>query len=269
VGLEPTRRCHRGILSPLRLPVPPRPRVDCLSFLLSPLQCVSKDSLGVSKIVENLFTRRSRHQLNVRAKATAPKDEVHWRGLRGPRHDRRLAVGGYSLAERRSQSPRSGGAPPSSLEAADTLCGLLELVIMIAARSGNTFGAGEEPGTAAQAFGIVRICRRGLVWINVTKSSTGRGLRASDHGGLCWDGAPGYMIRDRDRIHDGLVTCRLRAMGIRDKLAVISFKLDKDVGRTRPAAHVAYSRNTATKRSTWPTAITEISIGSRCFCLLS
>jgi hypothetical protein len=26
VGLEPTRRCHRGILSPLRLPVPPRPR---------------------------------------------------------------------------------------------------------------------------------------------------------------------------------------------------------------------------------------------------
>src|SRR3984885_15689768 len=30
VGLEPTRRCHRGILSPLRLPVPPRPRVDLL-----------------------------------------------------------------------------------------------------------------------------------------------------------------------------------------------------------------------------------------------
>ena len=27
VGLEPTRRCHRGILSPLRLPVPPRPLV--------------------------------------------------------------------------------------------------------------------------------------------------------------------------------------------------------------------------------------------------
>src|SRR4051812_26710398 len=25
VGIEPTRRCHRGILSPLRLPVPPRP----------------------------------------------------------------------------------------------------------------------------------------------------------------------------------------------------------------------------------------------------
>ena len=25
-GLEPARRCHRGILSPLRLPVPPRPR---------------------------------------------------------------------------------------------------------------------------------------------------------------------------------------------------------------------------------------------------
>ena len=28
VGLEPTRRCHRGILSPLRLPIPPRPQVQ-------------------------------------------------------------------------------------------------------------------------------------------------------------------------------------------------------------------------------------------------
>ena len=28
VGLEPTRRCHRGILSPLRLPVPPRPHLQ-------------------------------------------------------------------------------------------------------------------------------------------------------------------------------------------------------------------------------------------------
>src|SRR5215470_3758723 len=32
-----------------------------------------------------------------------------------------------------------------------------------------------------------------------------------------WDGAPGYMIRDRDRIYGGIVTRRLRAMGIRDK----------------------------------------------------
>jgi hypothetical protein len=32
-----------------------------------------------------------------------------------------------------------------------------------------------------------------------------------------WDGAPGYMIRDRDRIYGGIVTRRLRAKGIRDK----------------------------------------------------
>src|ERR1035437_2858629 len=32
-----------------------------------------------------------------------------------------------------------------------------------------------------------------------------------------WDGAPGYMIRDRDRIYGTVVTRQLRAMGIRDK----------------------------------------------------
>src|SRR5262245_36449271 len=32
-----------------------------------------------------------------------------------------------------------------------------------------------------------------------------------------WDGGPGYMIRDRDRIYGDIVTRRLRAMGIRDK----------------------------------------------------
>jgi hypothetical protein len=32
-----------------------------------------------------------------------------------------------------------------------------------------------------------------------------------------WDSAPGYTIRDRDRIYGAVVTRRLRAMGIRDK----------------------------------------------------
>ena len=32
-----------------------------------------------------------------------------------------------------------------------------------------------------------------------------------------WDDAPGYMIRDRDRIYGAVVTRQLRAMGIRDK----------------------------------------------------
>jgi transposase InsO family protein len=32
-----------------------------------------------------------------------------------------------------------------------------------------------------------------------------------------WEEVPGYMIRDRDRIYGGIVTRRLRAMGIQDK----------------------------------------------------
>ena len=32
-----------------------------------------------------------------------------------------------------------------------------------------------------------------------------------------WDEAPGYLIRDRDRIYGTIATRRLRAMGIRDK----------------------------------------------------
>ena len=32
-----------------------------------------------------------------------------------------------------------------------------------------------------------------------------------------WDGAPRYLIRDRDRIYSSIVTSRLRALGIRDK----------------------------------------------------
>ena len=32
-----------------------------------------------------------------------------------------------------------------------------------------------------------------------------------------WDGAPGYMIRDQDRIYGAVVTRRLCAMGIRDR----------------------------------------------------
>ena len=41
--------------------------------------------------------------------------------------------------------------------------------------------------------------------------------RASVHRGISLDDAPGYLIRDRDRIYGAIVTRRLRAMGIRDK----------------------------------------------------
>jgi transposase InsO family protein len=66
-------------------------------------------------------------------------------------------------------------------------------------------------------FVIVRIDRRDLVWINVTTNPTAEWIAGQITEAFPWDGAPGYMIRDRDRIYGAVVTRRLRAMGIRDK----------------------------------------------------
>src|SRR5580692_557185 len=66
-------------------------------------------------------------------------------------------------------------------------------------------------------FVIVRIDRRDLVWINVTTNPTAEWIAPQVTEAFPWDGAPGYMIRDRDRIYGAVVTRRLRAMGIRDK----------------------------------------------------
>jgi hypothetical protein len=66
-------------------------------------------------------------------------------------------------------------------------------------------------------FVIVRIDRRDLVWINVTTNPTAEWFARQLTEAFPWDGAPGYMIRDRDRIYGTVVTRRLRAMGIRDK----------------------------------------------------
>src|SRR6201993_4231343 len=67
------------------------------------------------------------------------------------------------------------------------------------------------------AFVIVRIDLRDLVWINVTKNPTAEWAARQITEAFPWDGAPGFMIRDRDRIYGSIVTRRLRAMGIRDK----------------------------------------------------
>ena len=67
------------------------------------------------------------------------------------------------------------------------------------------------------AFVIVRIDRRQLVWINVTENPTAEWVARQITEAFPWDGAPGYMIRDRDGIYGGIVTRRLRAMGIRDR----------------------------------------------------
>jgi transposase InsO family protein len=66
-------------------------------------------------------------------------------------------------------------------------------------------------------FVIVRIDRRDLVWINVTTNPTAEWIARQITEAFPWDGAPRYMIRDRDRIYGAVVTRRLRAMGIRDK----------------------------------------------------
>src|ERR1700722_6096832 len=67
------------------------------------------------------------------------------------------------------------------------------------------------------AFVIVRLDRRDLVWINVTTHPTAEWVARQITEAFPWDGAPGYMIRDRDRIYGSVVTRRLRSMGIRDK----------------------------------------------------
>jgi transposase InsO family protein len=67
------------------------------------------------------------------------------------------------------------------------------------------------------ALVIVRLDRRDLVWINVTTNPTAEWVARQITEAFPWDIAPGYMIRDRDRVYGTVVTRRLRAMGIRDK----------------------------------------------------
>ena len=67
------------------------------------------------------------------------------------------------------------------------------------------------------AFIIVRLDRRDLAWISVTTNPTAEWVARQITEAFPWDGAPGYMIRDRDRVYGTIVTRRLRAMGIRDK----------------------------------------------------
>src|SRR6201995_3829601 len=67
------------------------------------------------------------------------------------------------------------------------------------------------------ALVIVRLDRRDLVWINVTTNPTAEWVARQITEAFPWDGAPRYMIRDRDCIYGAIVTRRLRAMGIRDR----------------------------------------------------
>src|SRR5258705_8094128 len=64
---------------------------------------------------------------------------------------------------------------------------------------------------------IVRLDRRDLVCINVTANPTAEWVARQITEAFPWDGAPRYMIRNRDRIYGAIVTRFLRDMGIRDK----------------------------------------------------
>ena len=66
-------------------------------------------------------------------------------------------------------------------------------------------------------FMIVRLDRRDLVWINVTTNPTAEWVARQITEAFPWNGAPRYVVRDRDRIYGAVVRRRLRAMGIRDK----------------------------------------------------
>ncbi len=64
---------------------------------------------------------------------------------------------------------------------------------------------------------IIRLERRKLVWINVTRHPTAEWIARQITEAFPWAEAPRDMIRDRDRVYGAAVTHRLRAMGIRDK----------------------------------------------------
>jgi transposase InsO family protein len=81
-----------------------------------------------------------------------------------------------------------------------------------------TFLRNHAPDIAAMDFFfVVRLDRRDLVWINVTRNPTAEWVARQITEAFPWDEAPQYLIRDRDRIYGAIVTRRLRAMGIRDK----------------------------------------------------
>ena len=67
------------------------------------------------------------------------------------------------------------------------------------------------------AFVIVRLDRRDLVWVNVTRDPTAEWVACQIKEAFPWDDGPKYLLRDRDQIYGAVVTRRLRPMGIRDQ----------------------------------------------------
>src|SRR5262245_19738986 len=64
---------------------------------------------------------------------------------------------------------------------------------------------------------IVRLARREMVWVNVTRHPTAEWVAQQITEAFPWDEAPRYLVRDQDAIYGAAATRRLRAMGIRNK----------------------------------------------------
>jgi transposase InsO family protein len=64
---------------------------------------------------------------------------------------------------------------------------------------------------------IVRLARRELALINVTRQPTAEWIAQQITEAFPWNEAPRYLVRDHDGIYGAAVTRRLRAMGIRDR----------------------------------------------------
>jgi hypothetical protein len=67
------------------------------------------------------------------------------------------------------------------------------------------------------AFVIVRPDRRALIRINVTRNPSAEWIARQLTEAFPWNEAPGYLIRDSDRIYGNVTLRRVRTMGIRDK----------------------------------------------------
>jgi hypothetical protein len=90
---------------------------------------------------------------------------------------------------------------------------------------------------------IVRLARRELALINVTRQPTAEWIAQQITEAFPWNEVPRYLVRDHDGIYGAAVTRRLRAMGIRDRpiapgspwqqLACAKLAPHRDAGRPR------------------------------------
>ena len=67
------------------------------------------------------------------------------------------------------------------------------------------------------AFLVLSHGRRQLLWFEVTRHPTAEWLARQITEAFPWASAPGYLVRDNDRVYGHVFTARVRAMGIRDR----------------------------------------------------